>query len=148
MDATAHLVAGAAAGGRVRYPVVALALGVGTHALLDIIPHYNYTGWRPVSGALVADAVAGLILAGLVVARSPHAASATAGAAGGILPAVERLVTGQFRDFLRRPPLNLPEFEIAPPWGVLTQLLVVVVALYVAMRQPRWGSGPTGGKTR
>ncbi|MDR7544445.1 MAG: hypothetical protein QN120_09395 [Armatimonadota bacterium] len=147
MDATAHLVAGAAAGSRVRHPLLALLAGVGTHAALDVIPHYNYTGWRTASPILVLDVLVGMALAGLVAARSARPDCAVAGAAGGVLPAVERLLTGQYRDFLRRPPLSLPEFETVPAWGILTQLLVVGVALLVGMRGlPRRG-GLRAGKS-
>ncbi len=88
VDATAHLIAGAAAGGRVRHLPGALLVGIGTHALLDAIPHYNYTGWRTLSGILVGDVVLGLTLALLIALRSARPACVLAGAAGGLLPAV------------------------------------------------------------
>lgn len=132
MDATAHLVAGAAAASRTRNPLWALLLGLATHPLLDAIPHANYTGWRPFSWAMVADVIIGGLLVLAVVLRRRHPV-ALLGAAGGVLPVIERYVSGEFKDVFARPPLLIPEHEIGPPLGLLTQALVVAVSLWVSL---------------
>lgn len=135
MDATAHLLAGAAAGVRLK-PHWALGAGLLTHALIDAIPHANYTGWRPFSWLLVADILVGGIVVVIIAMRSGNAAGALAGAFGGILPAVERHLSGQYEDFLARPPLSLPDMEVAPPLGFVTQGVVIALALLLAFGTP------------
>ncbi len=137
MDATPHLVFGAALGMRVRNPLLAFAVGVASHACLDLIPHANYTGWRPVSPAMVLDVAVAAGLSFLIARLSPSPPSALAGAAGGAFPDVERVLGGHPKDFLQRPPIGLVQNEIPPPWGFLTQAAVVAVALWLVWRGRR-----------
>ncbi len=137
MDATPHLVFGAALGMRVRNPLLAFAVGVASHACLDLIPHANYTGWRPVSPALVLDVAVAVGLSLLIARLSPSPTSALAGAAGAAFPDVERVLGGHPKDFLQRPPIGLAQNEIPPPWGLLTQAAVVAVALWLVWRGRR-----------
>ncbi len=132
MDATAHLVCGAALGMRLRRPLAAFAAGVVSHAVLDAVPHFNYTGWRPVSPEMVADVLVGAALALLVVRMAPRPLGALAGLAGAAFPDVERVLSGHAKDFLQRPPVGLQQSEVPPPWGVVTQLAVVALSLALA----------------
>lgn len=137
MDATPHLALGAALGMRVRNPLVAFALGVASHAALDVVPHFNYTGWRPVSPALVADVVVAACAALLIARIAPRPWGALAGALGAAFPDVERVLGGHAKDFFQRPPLGLQQNEVPPPWGLLTQAGVVVLSLFLAWRWRR-----------
>jgi len=137
MDATPHLLFGAALGMRMRNPFLAFAAGVASHACLDLIPHANYTGWRPLSPALVLDVAVATGLSLLIARLSPSPLGALAGAAGGAFPDVERVLTGHAKDFLQRPPFGLHQNEIPPPWGIITQAAVVGVALWLVWRRSR-----------
>lgn len=133
MDATPHLVVGAALTRRMN-PLLAFVVGVASHAVLDAIPHYNYTGWRPFSPIMVVDVAVGAALAMAIAVMAPRPWGALAGAAGGIFPDVERALSGQRYNFLQRPPLEIPQSEIGLPWGLITQIIVTVIALMVAFR--------------
>jgi hypothetical protein len=139
VDATPHLTVGAALGMRVRSPLGAFALGVVSHAVLDLVPHFNYTGWRPVSPALVVDVVVAACTALLIARIAPRPWGAVAGTAGAALPEVERVVSGQAKDFLQRPPFGLHQNEIPPPWGLLTQAAVIVLSIVLVWRWRRRG---------
>lgn len=139
MDATPHLAFGAALGMRVRSPLLAFALGVGSHAVLDLIPHFNYTGWRPVSPALVADVAVAAGVALLIARIAPRPWGALAGATGAAFPDVERVLMGHAKDFLQRPPLGLHQNEIPPPWGLVTQAAVIILSLFLVWRWRRRG---------
>lgn len=153
MDATPHLAFGSVLGMRIRSPLVAFAVGVGSHALLDAIPHFNYTGWRPVSFALVADVLIATCVALGVARIAPHPLGALAGAAGAAFPDIERVLTGHAKDFLARPPFGFHQNEIPPPWGLLTQAAVVGLSLALAwwwrdrFRGARAGPGARVGRS-
>lgn len=134
MDATPHLVVGAALG-RKMHPVLALAVGVLSNAAIDYIPHTNYTGWQPFTTAMVVDVLIGGMLVMAIAALAPRPYGAWAGALGGALPEIERIVTGYAKDFLGRPPFSIPQTEIGPPLGYVTQAAVVALALLFALRR-------------
>lgn len=136
MDATPHLVVGAAVGRRV-HPVLGFAAGLVSHVVLDAIPHWNYTGWKPFSPVMVADGLVGVVLVLAIAWAAPRPWGALAGAAGGIAPELERIVFGHDLDIFRRLGLRFPGSEIALPWGLVTQIGVVLVALAVGLRRPR-----------
>lgn len=133
MDASPHLVIGAALTMRVR-PLAAFGVGLVSHAVLDAIPHYNYTGWRSFSPILAMDVVVGVCFALAIVWMAPKPWGAAAGAAGSIFPEIERLLSGHPEDLLGRLPLRLPQSEIGLPWGLLTQIAVTVTGLAIAVR--------------
>lgn len=134
MDATPHLLFGAALGMRMRNPLLAFAVGVASHACLDLLPHFNYTGWRPVSPARVVDVAVATGLSLLIARLSPSPLGTLAGATGGAFQDVERVLNGHAKDFFQRPPLSLQQHEIPPPWGLVTQAAVVAAALWLAWR--------------
>lgn len=134
MDAIPHLAFGAALGMRMRNPLLAFAVGVASHALLDFLPHANYTGWRPVSPAMVVDVVVAVGLSLLIARLSPSPLGALMGAGGAGFPDVERVLRGHAKDLFQRPPFSLQQNEIPPPWGLLTQVAVVGLALWLAWR--------------
>lgn len=138
MDGTAHLVTGAALGRRL-HPVLALAAGLASHIVLDAIPHWNYTGWRPYSDAMLADAIVGSVLVIAIALAAPRPWGALVGAAGGIFPEVERMLTQQRYDIFHRMGIDLSwrETEIGPPWGLVTQAAVVLIALMIGLRLSR-----------
>jgi len=146
VDGTPHLVVGAVLSRRL-HPLLAVAVGMASHAVLDAIPHYNYTGWRPFSPIMLVDALVGtaLVLAVALTASRPW--SVLAGAAGAIFPEVERVLSGARFDLLHRLPLSLPNSDIGLPWGLLTQIGVTLLALGVAMRPlvRRGSAGARGG---
>lgn len=133
MDASPHLVMGAALTMRA-HPIAAFGVGLVSHAVLDAIPHYNYTGWRSFSPILAMDVVVGVCLALAIVWMAPKPWGAGAGAAGGIFPEIERLLSGHREDLFGRLPLRLPQSEIGLPWGLLTQIAVTVMGLAIAIR--------------
>jgi len=137
MDATPHLALGAALGMRVRNALAAFLLGVASHAVLDALPHFNYTGWRPFSPALAADVASATCAALLVAWLAPRPLGALGGAAGAAFPEVARLVTGQAKDFLQAAPFGLQQKEIPPPGGLLTQAAVVALSLLLGWRWRR-----------
>ncbi len=142
MDATAHLVVAAALGRRM-HPVLAFAVGIASHAVLDAIPHYNYTGWEPFSPVMVLDVALGACLAAAIALRAPRPWGVLAGAAGGAFPDVERVLSGHEYSFLRRPPLLLSHRDIGLPWGLVTQAAVTVLALVFGLWLPRRAASKT-----
>jgi len=131
MMAAVHAVVGAAAGRRLRRPAAALAAGVGTHLVGDLIPHRDF----PLALELP------LMLAALaLLARGRGVTSPTLwGALGGVLPDVENglhlmgLVPERAKLF---PTHNgvLPHGR--PIRSIANQLLLVLAAL-VVLRQGR-----------
>ncbi len=148
MDATPHLVAGAAVGRRL-HPAVGFAVGLASHVVLDAIPHWNYTGWRPFSPVMIAEGLVGGMLALAIAWRAPRPWGALAGAVGGIAPELERMLLGHSADIFQRMGYRYDAAEIGPPWGLVTQVAVVLAALAIGLRhrakQPpiravTWGS--------
>lgn len=145
MDATAHLVVGAALTRRMS-PPLGFVVGLASHAVLDAIPHYNYTGWRPFSPIMVVDVAIGVSLALAIALMAPRPWGALAGSAGGIFPEVERALTGHRYDLFQRL-FGFPNSDTGLPWGLVTQIAVTVIALAIGLRvqRRRAGSGAISG---
>ena len=91
MIATPHMLAGAAGALKARSVGGGLAIGVLTHLALDAVPHRDYRVGALGGLALTADLAAGT----LAVARlSGGSEVVLAGALGGVLPDLARLVEG------------------------------------------------------
>jgi hypothetical protein len=133
VDATPQLVVGAALTMRVRNPLVAVGIGVVAHAVLDAIPHYHLAWIMGFSRLALVDIAVGTSLALVIIAMAPAPWGSLAGAIGGVLPEIERVLTRQRYDFLERPPLELPHTMAGLPWGVVTQVAVTALALALAI---------------
>ena len=138
MDATPHLVMGAALTMRVRKPLLAVGIGMLSHVVLDMIPHYHLAWIMGARGFALVDLALGICLTLVVVALAPVPWGSLMGAFGGALPALERVIAGQRYDFLERPPFGLPHLEAEPPWGVATEIAATVTALALAVRQRKY----------
>ncbi len=79
-----HFAAGALVGGLVGHPVAGAVAGIASHAVLDMIPHYDHPDWRLEllggAGALV-----------LMLAMPFSSLAAVLGGLGGMLPDLENL---------------------------------------------------------
>lgn len=126
MMAAVHALVGAAAGRRAGRRRTALAAGVGTHLVGDLIPHRDYP--------LAVELPLLLLALGLLSARHGARSAAFWGALGGVLPDVENglhqigLVPERAKLF---PTHNgvLPHGR--PIRSITNQLLLVLVALLV-----------------
>jgi hypothetical protein len=136
VDATPHLVVGAALGRRL-HPALGFAAGFISHVVLDAIPHWNYTGWRPFSPLMVADGLVGGLLALAIARHALRPWGALAGAVGGIAPELERMLMGHPVDVFQRMGYKFDAAEIGLPWGLVTQIGVVLVALAIGLRRSR-----------
>ncbi len=139
MDATPQLAMGAALAMRTRNPLAAFGIGLVSHVVLDAIPHYHPAWIMGASGLAIVDVAVGACLALIVAAMAPMPWSSLSGALGGISPEIQRVLAHQRQDLLEGPPFYLPHSTAAPPWGILTQLAVVVIALVLATRLRRTG---------
>lgn len=139
MDATPQLAMGAALTMRTRSPLAAFGIGVASHAVLDAIPHYHLAWITGLSGLALVDVVSGTCLALIVAAMAPVPWSSLSGALGGIFPEIERVMAHQPQDLLEGPPFSLPHGTAGLPWGVLTQLGAVLIAVILAARLRRTG---------
>ena len=133
MDATPQLAMGASLAMRVRNPFVAFGIGLGSHVVLDAIPHYHI-GWiNGLSRLGLIDVAFGTCLALMIVAMAPAPWGSAFGLLGGVFPEVERFATGGRYDFLETPPFNFPHSVTGPPWGLITQLAATLIALGLAV---------------
>lgn len=150
MDATPHLALSAALTMRVRNPLLAVGVGLVSHSVLDAVPHYHYVWIMPSVTLVLVDLAVGACLALIIAAMAPRPWSALAGAAGGILPDVNRAFATNQPDLLAQLPISLPHGELAFPWGILTQGAVVVLALILAfrLRKERLPMRSVRGETR
>lgn len=154
MDATPHLALSAALTMRVRNPLLAVGIGLVSHSVvdaivLDEIPHHYV--WIMLSATpIIADLAVGACLALIITAMAPRPWSALAGAAAGILPDVNRVFAPNQPDLLAQLHLQLPYLVLAFPWGVMTQIGVVVIALVIAfrLRKERLPMRSVRGETR
>ena len=124
-----------------RSPVAAFGIGLVSHIVLDAIPHYHVAWIMGVSDLAVADVAVGTCLVMIMAAWAPAPWSSLTGALGGIAPDIHRIILHQRQDILEGPPFYLPHTTVGPPWGLLTQLAVVLIALILAVRLRRTRSG-------
>ncbi|MCR4401803.1 MAG: hypothetical protein NUW12_03330 [Firmicutes bacterium] len=131
MYCTTHFIAGAIIGVATPSPVLAAAAGLVSHAVLDYVPHSDYS--RAVQGAL--DVACSLLVAlGLLAAGAD--VRATAGGLGAVLPDLEVAAAfvfpgaytphGRLRLVFPSHSGVIRHGRLAPPWGVLTQVLAIL----------------------
>ncbi len=84
MTTASHAAAGAIVGSFVGVPALAFAAGIASHALLDVVPHYDLHDWRIDVALTVGVSVALIWLSG-------GEAATTWGLIGGALPDLENL---------------------------------------------------------
>ena len=93
MLVTNHVLSGAVIGAAVRRPVPALALGVASHFVLDVAPHWGkFPGGRRYLNVAVPDGLIGLAVMGTMTALAPPPSRLTvlAGMAGAALPDLDK----------------------------------------------------------
>lgn len=124
MDLTPHMVTGAAIGARVRRPAAMLSLAFASHYVLDTVPHFNI-GWingLTLNGAI--DLGLGLVLCG-IVAWKVGSWAPLAGALAAVLPDAPGL-----KEPLEGPTSALlPHRTWGPPWGIVAEAVVTILAL-------------------
>lgn len=130
-----HTVAGAAAGLLAGDPVTGFVLGLGTHAVLDALPHHDYSDTA--TGAL--DTLAALIIFWVIAALGGRY-GVLLGAIGGAAPDLE-VVRAHFnpRPYLSPNPSRrlifpshsglIPHGRRWVPWGIAIQVAIVISGL-------------------
>jgi len=143
MDAILHLSLSAALTMRMRSPLLAVCIGLISHALLDTIV------WiMPFEIPILVGLAAGASLVLLIAAMAPFPLSALSGAAAGIFPDVNRAFADE-PDLLQQL-IHLPYVDIGFPWSVLTQVAIVVFSLVLAFHWRKKGTSarPVRGRVR
>lgn len=150
---TPHTFVGIAIGFSIQRPEFAVPVSVATHFLGDLIPHWDFyshtslaqrrVGWRPV--AVMADLVLGVSVGlfftffALWVLKNPSLAlNVFLCGIGSVLPdALEAPHIFMDKDFKFLQPLLRTQKKLqiqAPlPWGIISQLFVIAVALIVIL---------------
>ena len=109
MLVTNHVLSGAVVGAAVRRPALALPLGIGSHFVLDAVPHWGkWDSDRHFLRVAVADGLTGLAVMGAAVAlaRPERRWCVIAGMVGAALPDIDK-PTRVFFDFSPFPePVN------------------------------------------
>ncbi len=130
-----HAVAGAVVGRFAGGPVESFAAGLASHAVLDMIPHYDY---ESTPAGVLDFLLAALSVSWFVPADAAAGGRSTAWAVlGGVLPDVEVVLT-QFgligpADLVFPSHSGLlPHRNMGPPAGILTQAAVLGLALLSA----------------
>jgi hypothetical protein len=140
MWTVAHSTFGAAIGSKVRSPWLAGALGLLSHALLDMIPHWDYTELVPLGVWVILDQTAALVILVWILRRSARWQASLAAAAMAALPDVEGalIYLGWQRRyyFLSHLP-GFPHQSTETLLGVLTQTGIIVLSLFLVARQRR-----------
>jgi hypothetical protein len=127
MFCVTHAAAGAAVAPFVREPVSAFLAGAATHAVLDMIPHYDYDSTIP---GVLDFAVAALLIAS---AGGDDGGTTVWAMLGGVLPDLEvvmsylGLISPRDLVFPSHSGL-LPHRNVGLPLGVLTQMAVLGLA--------------------
>ena len=132
MTSGAHAAAGAAIGAIVGAPVLAFTLGVVSHVVLDVVPHYDLPDYR-------VDVVLTILVAGAVAALSGWHTGVIWGAVGGFAPDLENLLfkMGWIRERQRIFPTHvgpLPHGRSLAPIHGIWQLAIIVAALWHVTR--------------
>jgi hypothetical protein len=132
----AHMAVGGALGSLVDGRAAPFALGLGSHILLDVIPHYEFEKiW------IEAAIVAGVL--GTMIATGHGGTGVFWGALGGVLPDIENLLWKQgilpgrwkvFPGHNRRLRRFLPHGRALPTRHAWWQAALVAAGVFVAVR--------------
>lgn len=148
---TPHTFAGIAIAALISNPIVAVPLAFISHFILDKTPHWDFysntqkeerlKGWRPL--AVMADLVVGVavgLIATLyflwVVKDSTLALTSFLSGIAAVLPDI---LEGPYIFMDKEPKIlsymtNIQrklQFQAPLPWGILTQLLVIAISIYL-----------------
>lgn len=153
MLVTNHVLLGASVGALARRPWLALPLGVGSHLVLDSVPHWGQFPAGVFLPVAVADGLVGLVVIAVLLLRSRPA----------LLPAVAAGIAGAALLDLDKPARVLLGVDLWPGWvdaahvGVQSEsfgrwwveLLAVAVLAPLALRlQSRSAPCPVGSGDR
>ena len=129
MDVTPHLTTGAALGARVRQPALALLLALLSHCVLDATPHYHLGWMTGTRFSSLGDLGLGACLVALIAWRVGNWWPFATGVAA-LLPDAPGLKETWEHSVFR----FLPHSVWPPPWGIVTQVIVTVLALLWGLR--------------
>jgi hypothetical protein len=145
MTGTTHALAGATLGRLCRRPGWAVALGIASHALLDVLPHRDPPGRL----SLLLDGAGVAAVTGSLLVRREW--GMLAGAVGALLPDLEHLghlgnphARGWFPSHRRSHGARSARQGVAVE-GVVAQAALLVLALCAARGRRSRGPAPTGG---
>lgn len=133
---TTHLVAGMSLGAAFANPIAAGAVGLASHAALDMIPHHDYEGAKEGVIDLAAGLLAFSVLHPLMTPHGASNSSLWAGAIAATIPDLEVVIA-----YLsgKTTPLYfpthsglLPHRHLNLPWGAVIQFIVTGVSLAAA----------------
>lgn len=135
MDATPHLFVGATLTRRMS-PLLAFAVGIASHAVLDAIPHYHYAWITGITWKAFVDLSVGTVLVAVVARTATRPDGAVAGAMGAAFPEISLVLAPQ-ESVLNGLLARLPHHEAVWLWGLATQLAVVLAALaWILLSRP------------
>ncbi len=124
-----HLVAGAAVGKIVGSPSLAVLLGLGTHLVMDMLPHHDYK--HIINGII--DFIVGFSILSYLYWTSGNIVLLF-GAIAATIPDVE-VVISRFRNKrIKYFPSHtgfVPHGRAISPWGIYTQIIFIILMLVV-----------------
>lgn len=135
MHLSAHAIAGASLGRKVRWPWLAFLIGIASHAVLDAAPQPKLESWSRTAEFLIFGL--GLFL----VLRLPKSErlNALLCAMGALLPDAEVPLTLLFPEiyshaFYPTHTGQIRQWEAPAPWGPMIQSTVILVGLWIVWR--------------
>lgn len=134
----AHAAIGGALGAWIKKPLVVVAVvAVLSHALFDLIPHWDYTGLPGVVFYTSLDVISGLLLLSLLMIRNRCRVATFLGGIFAGLPDLEGVLEyfGYLSVYYYPSHLSwFPHGKSGMFWGVLVQAVVILVAIAVVRR--------------
>lgn len=147
MFVTVHVLAGAELGQRVGHPVAAFAAGLGSHVVLDCVPHWGIRDEARFLRAARVDGLAGLgaIVLGLAAIRPARRRAAAAGIVGAVLldldkPGRHFFGVSPFPDAVDAFHVRIQAGRESPRWWP-TEAITAVVLLRLLARSAAVGHG-------
>ncbi len=136
-----HIALGGALGTWIKRPIwLIVILALSSHLLLDMIPHWDYTTIFRWESLAIVDTLSGILLIALMMQRNRHRTACFLGGIFSALPDLEGLLIHYgylsryyFPSHIRPFPHGSSEMF----GGILVQVLIVLVSLFVTMREKR-----------